>query len=285
MDPRPLAPDPDAPGHGMGVAGLGEAGLNGFALADVTHARLAALACAGAPLLHIEGLHAGYAHTEILHGVDLVLGAGQSLCLIGPNGAGKSTVLNAIFGLAEVHRGSILVDRCEVARMGAAERLQRAGIAYVLQDSSVFPDLSVEQNLRLGGYLMRRDADLQRAVESILARYPRLAERRRERAGVLSGGEQRLLEIARALMMRPRLLLIDEPSIGLEPRAITHVFEMLQGLQREDGTSILLVEQNARMGLAFADLGYVLVAGKLVAAAGGRELLADRAVGRFFLGL
>jgi branched-chain amino acid transport system ATP-binding protein len=252
--------------------------------ADVASARLRALAGGSALRLQIEGLHAGYGNTEILHGVSLALGAGQSLCLIGPNGAGKSTVLNAVFGLAKTHRGRITMDGCDVAPMAAAVRLRQAGIAYVLQESSVFPDLSVERNLLLGGYLMRHDVDARRAVERIFERYPRLAQRRRERAGVLSGGERRMLEIARALMLQPRLLLIDEPSIGLEPRATDAVFETLHDLQRRDGTSILLVEQNARQGLAFADLGYVLVAGRLVAAGAGRELLQDRAVARMFLG-
>ena len=234
--------------------------------------------------LVIEALHAGYGHTEILHGVGLTLDAGQSLCLIGPNGAGKSTVLNAVFGFADVRAGRIAVNGREVMRMAAADRVLKAGIAYVLQDSSIFPDLSVEQNLRLGGYAMRRDAQVREAVERIFGRYPHLADRRRERAGVLSGGERRLLEIARALMMSPGLLLIDEPSIGLEPRAVAQVFAMLRSVQHDDGTAILLVEQNARQGLAFADRGAVLVAGNVVATASGAQLLHDPAVGRMFLG-
>jgi branched-chain amino acid transport system ATP-binding protein len=247
--------------------------------------QLQALAGAGAPRLAIDQLHAGYGHSEILHGIDLRLGVGQSLCLVGPNGAGKSTLLNAIFGLADVHGGQMVVDgRPLHDRMSVASRLGQAGIAYVLQDSSVFPDLSVEKNLRLGGYLMRGDAAVQEAVERILERYPKLGARRTERAGVLSGGERRLLEVARSLMMQPRLLLIDEPSIGLEPRAVAQVFEMLHGMQMHDGLSILLVEQNARQGLAFADLGYVLVGGRVAAAGTGKSLLQDGAIGRMFLG-
>ncbi|WP_418316554.1 ABC transporter ATP-binding protein [Piscinibacter sakaiensis] len=236
------------------------------------------------PRLQIDGLHAGYGRSDVLHGIDLQLGVGESLCLIGPNGAGKSTVLNAVFGLADIHAGTISIDGLPLQRrLGAAERLGRAGIAYVLQDSSIFPDLSVEQNLRLGGYLMRDAAQLRQSVEAILDRYPKLAQRRFEPAAALSGGERRLLEIARALMMKPRLLLIDEPSIGLEPRAVTQVFETLHGLQR-DGLAILLVEQNVRQGLAFADRGCLLVDGQVVKIGSGAELRADPAIGRIFLG-
>jgi branched-chain amino acid transport system ATP-binding protein len=235
--------------------------------------------------LRIDGLDAGYGRTEILHGVDLRLAAGQSLCLVGPNGAGKSTVLNAVFGLADVRGGTITVEgRTIDARLAAAERLARCGIAYVLQEGSIFPDLSVERNLRLGAYLLTERAKVDALVEAIFQQYPRLADRRRAQARVLSGGERRLLEIARALMMRPRLLLIDEPSIGLEPRAVVQVFEMLRALQVSEGLSILLVEQNIRQGLGFADIGYVLAGGRVVAAGRGRELLRDRAVGEFLLG-
>jgi len=236
------------------------------------------------PRLRIQNLHAGYGHTEILHGMDLELAPGRSLCLVGPNGAGKTTVLNAVFGLADVHQGQISVDGVDVARLGSAQRLGDLGIAYVLQSSSVFPDLSVEQNLRLGAFLLRSRAKAGQAVEKILDRYPALADRRRARAGALSGGERRQLEIARALMLQPGLLLIDEPSIGLEPKAIEAVFAMLRELQQREGTSILLVEQNVRQGLAFADHGAVLVAGKPVALGTGAELLSDRMISRLFMG-
>jgi branched-chain amino acid transport system ATP-binding protein len=279
---------PDAPGadEANGSDALTEAVARGAgepARTRIPREHLVALA-GDAPLLRIEGLHAGYGPMEILHGIDLHLGAGQSLCLIGPNGAGKSTVLHSIFGMTDIRGGRIVVGDRDVTSLEADAKLKDAGIAYVLQDSSVFPDLTVEQNLRLGGYLMRRGADAKAAAERILDRYPRLAARRREPARVLSGGERRLLEISRALMMDPRLLLVDEPSIGLEPRYVDMVFEMLRDLQRSAGKSILLVGQNARKGLEFADLGYVLVAGQIAMAGTGRELLRDRAVGRLFLG-
>lgn len=248
-------------------------------------ALLDALAGTSAPRLRIDQLHAGYSRSDVLSGVDLRLGAGQSLCLIGPNGAGKSTVLNAIFGLAEVHDGTITVDGHVVdPRWNAAERLARCRIAYVLQESSIFPDLSVEQNLRLGAYLLREQAEVRELVAAIFRQYPRLADRRRAQARVLSGGERRLLEIARAFMMQPRLLLIDEPSIGLEPKAVVQVFEMLRARQASDGLSILAVEQNVRQGLEFADVGYALVGGRVVAARRGPELLRDYTIGELFLG-
>ncbi len=239
---------------------------------------------AGPPVLTVEGLVAGYGAMEILHGIELRLGAGQSLCLIGPNGAGKSTLLHSLYGFTRVTAGRVRFEGREVTRLGPNARLKQAGIAYVLQDSSVFPEMTVEENLRMGGFLMDRPAEARAAAEAVLERYPRLAERRRKPARVLSGGERRLLEISRALVMNPRLLLIDEPSIGLEPRYIDMVFEILDDLRRRDGKTIVLVEQNARKGLAFADIGYVLVSGRLALAGRAAELLDNPEVGRLFLG-
>src|SRR5438270_5891628 len=236
------------------------------------------------PVLAVDGLVAGYGAMEILHGIDLRLGAGQSLCLVGPNGAGKSTVLHSLYGFATIRRGSIRFEGREVTRLGPNEKLKQAGIAYVLQDNSVFPEMSVEENLRMGGFLMDRSADARSAAEAVLDRYPRLAERRRQPARVLSGGERRLLEISRALVMNPRLLLIDEPSIGLEPRYIDMVFEILSELRNKEGKAIVMVEQNAKKGLEFADVGYVLVSGSVAMIGTGAELLHDPQVGRLFLG-
>src|SRR5262249_20306719 len=238
----------------------------------------------GAPLLAIDDLIAGYGAMEILHGINLRLGAGQSLCLIGPNGAGKSTVLHSIYGFTTITGGRIRIGEREVTRLAPNAKLKQAGIAYILQDSSVFPDMTVEENLWMGGFLMDRPAEAHAAAEAVLARYPRLAERRRQPARVLSGGERRLLEISRALVMNPQVLLIDEPSIGLEPRYIDMVFEILDDLQRREGKTIVMVEQNAKKGLAFADIGYVLVAGRLALAARAGDLLDNPDVGRLFLG-
>ena len=236
-----------------------------------------------APHLRITDLAAGYGRTEILHGIDLDVESGQVVCLVGPNGAGKSTVLNAIFGFADIYRGSIVFGGQDVTQLAAHAKLQRAHIGYVLQDSSVFSDLSVEDNLRLGAYLAsRREGRL--AVERIFEDYPRLADRRLQPARVLSGGERRILEVARALMMAPRLLLVDEPTLGLEPRHIDTVFDALDALRRRSALSIVLVEQNAARGLNFADVGCVLVAGKIALTGKGADLAADRSLSQLFLG-
>ncbi len=236
------------------------------------------------PILSIEDLHAGYGRMEILHGVDLYVAAGQSLCLIGPNGAGKSTVLHSIFGFTTIFSGHIHMREKDITHLKPNEKLAEAGVAYILQDNSVFPDMTVEENLWMGGWLLHDAAEAKRRAEEVFAKYDRLAARRKKPASVLSGGERRLLEIARALIMRPDILLVDEPSIGLEPRFIDMVFDILEDLQHAEGKTIVMVEQNARKGLEFADVGYVLVSGQLVKAASGDDLLEDPDVGRLFLG-
>ena len=240
-----------------------------------------------APALRIDVLNAGYGQMEILHDFSLRVGRGQSLCLIGPNGAGKSTVLHSIFGFTNIFSGSVATVRdgqtIDVTRLSSNEKLQSAGIAYILQDKSVFPGMTVEENLWLGAYLMDRKS-AKRAADRIFDKYPRLAARRKHAARVLSGGERRLLEICRALVMDPKVLLVDEPSIGLEPRFIDAVFEILGDLQHNEGKTIVMVEQNAKKGLECADIGYVLVSGKLAMAGKAKDLLADADVGRLFLG-
>src|SRR6056300_1492535 len=209
--------------------------------------------------LSINNLRAGYGKMEILHDFSLRIGRGQSLCLIGPNGAGKSTVLHSIFGFTNIFSGSIVIDGKDVTALTPSQKLSEAGIAYILQDKSVFPQMTVEENLLMGGLLKDRPAEAKAAAEMVFDKYSRLADRRDKPAGVLSGGERRLLEISRALVMQPEVLLVDEPSIGLEPRFIDMVFEILDDLQKKDGKTIIMVEQNAKKGLAFADIGYVLV--------------------------
>ena len=286
---RPRIRTPVVHGHGLGdvdtvlSVDAVEQAAGGLAASGPTIAALEALV-AGPPLVAIDGLVAGYGVMEILHGIDLRLGAGQSLCLIGPNGAGKSTVLHSLYGFTTIGAGRIAVGGRDVTGMRPNARLKDAGIAYILQDNSVFPEMTVEENLWLGGYLMANPAEARRAADSIFDRYPRLAERRRRMAITLSGGERRLLEISRALIMEPKLLLVDEPSIGLEPRYIDMVFEILGDLQRKEGKTIILVEQNARKGLAFADIGYVLVAGRIALAGRASDLLDNPEVGRLFLG-
>ena len=240
---------------------------------------------AGAPpLLAIDALHAGYGRMEVLRGVSLRVTRGRSLCLVGPNGAGKSTVLNAIYGFARIFSGTVILSGRDIAKFPPSEKLKATRLAYVLQRDSVFPDMTVEENLLMGGYLLDLPSEAQAAAEAVLDRYPALKARRSERARVLSGGERRLLEISRALIMDPEVVLIDEPSIGLEPRAIDMIFEMLADLRDQGGKTLVLVEQNARKGLEFAEAGYVLVAGQLVKAGPGKEVLADPKMGRLFLG-
>ena len=238
---------------------------------------------AGDDFLTMSGVRAGYGNINILHGLDLCLGRGKALCLAGPNGAGKSTVLHAVYGLAKVFAGEIKLAGRDIGGLPPQQKTM-AGASYILQDSSIFPDMTVEENLLMGGYVLPSQDMAHEAAERIFAKYGRLAARRRQKAGALSGGERRLLEISRALITEPSLLLVDEPSIGLEPRYIDMVFEILADLRAVEGKTILMVEQNAHKGLAFADIGYILAAGELVLAGTGEELLENPDVGRLFLG-
>ena len=234
--------------------------------------------------LTIEGLNAGYGKMEILHDFNLYASKGQSVCLIGPNGAGKSTILHSVYGFSNIFSGTITVDGKDITKLSSAEKLKSVGVAYILQDNSVFPDMTVEENLLMGGYIKDNMNESYEEAEKIFEKYDHLKKRRNHPAKVLSGGERRLLEISRALVMKPSVLLVDEPSIGLEPRYIKMVFEILGDLQKNENKTIILVEQNAKKGLEFADVGYVLTSGKVVLAGKGDDLLYNDAVGRLFLG-
>jgi len=234
--------------------------------------------------LTIKQLSAGYGKMEILHNFDLFVGKAQSLCLIGPNGAGKSTILHSIYGFTNIFSGQIEINGKEITNMTPAQKLKSVGIAYILQDNSVFPDMTVEENLLMGGYIKEKTEESYKEAEKIFEKYERLRNRRNQKAKVLSGGERRLLEISRALVMRPNVLLVDEPSIGLEPKYIDMVFEILRDLQQNEKKTIILVEQNAKKGLEFADIGYVLVSGQTAIAGKGNDLLKNSDVGRLFLG-
>ena len=242
----------------------------------------------GEPFVSIDNLNAGYGKMQILHDFSLRVGRKQSLCLIGPNGAGKSTILHSIFGFTNIFSGSIRTgcgaDSQDVTALTPNEKLSNAGIAYILQSKSIFPGMTVEENLWMGGFLKDSPQQAKQTAEMIFDKYPRLAVRRRHQAKVLSGGERRLLEISRALVMEPELLLVDEPSIGLEPRFIDMVFEILDDLQHTEGKTIIMVEQNAKKGLEFADIGYVLVSGELAIAGKGDDLLKNPKVSELFLG-
>lgn len=286
----------DSEKKGIGnISGYGDAGSGAAISVDVQNASIGALQItpptysevrqlvSGTPLLSCEALTAGYGQFEILHGVPFAVGRGQSLCLIGPNGAGKSTVLHAIYGFADILHGQVQLDGADIARASPLAKLRQHGIAYILQDSSIFPNMTVEENLLLGGYVLPKH-EAQEQTERVLQKYDRLRARAKQPASALSGGERRLLEVSRALITQPSILLVDEPSIGLEPRFIDMVFEILADLQHADGKTIIMVEQNAKKGLLFADIGYVLTAGTLLMAAPGSDLITNPDVARLFLG-
>lgn len=234
------------------------------------------------PLLALSGVTAGYGNTTVIHDVDMAVERGQIVCLIGPNGSGKSTVMKSVYGFADVMDGTITFDGEAITHASPQENLA-AGIGYVLQSASVFPDMTVHENMLMGGFVFDDDDRAGERAEELYEEFPRLAERRSQKAGTLSGGERRLLELARALVVDPELLLLDEPSIGLEPRYIETVFERIEGLN-DLGTTLLLVEQNAEKGLSVADRGYVLASGEIKFVGTGEELLADEEVGRLYLG-
>jgi branched-chain amino acid transport system ATP-binding protein len=234
------------------------------------------------PLLTLEGVVAGYGAGDILRGVDLTVEAGEVVCLIGPNGAGKSTVLKTVSGLLKPRLGRVLLDGDPITRLSPRERLGRA-VVHVPQDRSLFPAMTVWENLLMGAYILRDRAEVRRRADRSAELFPIVADRRHHAAGSLSGGEQKQVELARSLMLDPRLILLDEPSIGLEPRARRAVFESIAGLAA-DGRTVLLVEQNARSGLAVAHRGAVLESGVVRLTGTGAALLTDPQVARLYLG-
>lgn len=233
--------------------------------------------------LQLGGVIAGYGQGDILRGLDLEIPAGSITCLIGPNGSGKSTVLRVISGLIRPRSGRVCLDGTDVTGARPREMLSR-GVAHVPQERSLFPAMSVWDNLLIGAHLNSDQNAVQRRAHEVAELFPLVARRRHDLAGSLSGGEQKTIEIARALMLDPRVICFDEPSIGLEPRARKAVFDMIIELNRRDGRTILLVEQNARAGLSIAHHGAVLNAGtvELVGAAG--SILENPEMARLYLG-
>jgi branched-chain amino acid transport system ATP-binding protein len=233
-------------------------------------------------LLQISELVVRYDRATVLHGISLAVAPGELVAIIGANGAGKTTTLRAVAGQIPVAGGRILLAGRDVTLLPAHERA-RLGIALVPEGRRVFPRLTVEQNLRLGAYT-RRDGEVAADLKRMGELFPVLAERARQPAGTLSGGEQQMLAIARALMARPRIVLMDEPSMGLAPRVVTEIYRIIGSLKRM-GTTILLVEQNARKALRVADRGYVLETGHLTLEAPAAALAADPRVQRAYLGV
>jgi branched-chain amino acid transport system ATP-binding protein len=232
-------------------------------------------------LLELRDVVAGYEEVEVLRGVSLTVRAGEIVCLIGANGAGKSTLLRTVFGMVRPRAGTIRFAAGEIAGLEPTEVLRR-GIGYVPQGRCNFPAMSVEENLEMGAYL-RRDRSVRADIEELLARFPVLATKRRSPAGTLSGGQQQILEMAIALLLHPRLLMIDEPSLGLDPRMVEVVFDTILAINRE-GTTILMVEQNARRALSVSHRGLVLELGRNRFEGTGEALLHDPEVREHYLG-
>jgi len=233
-------------------------------------------------LLEVRDIHAGYGKMEILRGVSLAVEAGQVVSIIGPNGAGKSTVFKTLFGLLPARQGQVRYAGEDVTNRPPADLLRR-GIAYVPQGRNVFPLMTVEQNLRLGAYIRPPSAELERDVERVYGLFPMLREARRTRATDLSGGQQQMLEMGRALLLRPRLLLLDEPTLGLAPLVFKEIFRIVEDLRRL-GQTTLMVEQNAAKALEISDYAYVLELGRNRFEGSGEAIRNDERVRHLYLG-
>ena len=233
------------------------------------------------PLLEVADLTASYGQIRALHGVDLAVGEGQVVALLGPNGAGKTTTLRAISGMVRT-TGRIAFRGRDLTGL-ATEKVTRLGIAHVPEGRGTFSGLTVAENLQLGAY-GRKGPEVARDIDRWYEIFPRLADRREQPAGSLSGGEQQMLAVARALLSRPTLLLLDEPSLGLAPLVVREVFEVLARIRAEQGTGMLLVEQNAALALELADAAYVLAAGRTVLSGPADEIRAEDSVRRSYLG-
>ncbi|HXH81644.1 MAG TPA: ABC transporter ATP-binding protein [Candidatus Tectomicrobia bacterium] len=232
-------------------------------------------------LLELRDVVAGYEEVDVLRGVSVTVRAGEIVCIIGANGAGKSTLLRTVFGMVRPRAGTIRFAGEDIAGRASTDVLRR-GIGYVPQGRCNFPAMSVEENLEMGAYL-RRDPRVRDDIEAALARFPVLAAKRRAPAGTLSGGQQQILEMAIALLLHPRLLMVDEPSLGLDPRMVEVVFETILAINRE-GTTILMVEQNARKALSVSQRGFVLELGRNRFEGTGARLLEDPEVRQHYLG-
>jgi branched-chain amino acid transport system ATP-binding protein len=234
-----------------------------------------------APLLAVQGLSSAYGRIEVLHGVDLSVRQGEIVTLIGANGAGKTTLMRCLSGVRPMTAGSVAFEGADITRMKPHLRVA-AGIVQVPEGRQVFQPLSVEDNLKLGAY--RRAGDPARDIERIYALFPILRDKRGQPAGGLSGGQQQMLAVGRAMMANPKLLLLDEPSMGLAPVIVAQIFDVILRLKAE-GATIFLVEQNASAALAIADRAYVLETGRIVLSGAGRELAADDDVRKAYLGM
>ncbi len=235
------------------------------------------------PLLEAKDIYAGYTDFDILQGVSLEVYPGEIVCVIGPNGAGKSTVFKTIYGFLKIRKGTVIFDGQEITNK-RPQQILRAGISNVPQLRSIFPQMTVKENLEMGMYIEKDKKRIAERIEYVLGLFPRLAERRAQMAGTMSGGEQRMLEIGRALMLEPKLILMDEPSAGLAPLITRMIFENVERLNKEIGLTVLMIEQNARQGLEASHRGYVLELGQNSYQGTGQELINNAEVRRAFLG-
>jgi len=233
-------------------------------------------------LLDVNNLHASYGSVDVLHGISLTVNKREVVSIVGANGAGKSTLINTLSGVVKAKSGSITFAGKTLNRLSPAT-IARSGLRQVPEGRRMFADLPVEDNLRLGGY-GRKPADIQKDLEMVFELFPRLRERRQQAAGTLSGGEQQMVAIGRAMLGRPELLMLDEPSMGLAPLVTAEIFRLIGVMQREMKIAVLLVEQNARSALKMSDRAYVLSLGRIIIAGRGDELLHDPRVQEAFLG-
>ena len=233
-------------------------------------------------LLEAKGLHAAYGDTKVLHGIDFSVEEGGVTALLGANGAGKTTTLRSICGMTRTS-GTLTLAGKSILGL-ATEDIVRLGVGHVPDGRGTFMELTVEENMRLGAYVRTDRAEVESDFERMFGYFPRLKERYRQQAGTLSGGEQQMLAISRALLLRPRLLLLDEPSFGLAPLIVKEIFSIMRRIRDEEKVSILLVEQNASLALAFAEDAYLLETGRIVVAGKAREISKDESIRRSYLG-
>jgi ABC-type branched-subunit amino acid transport system ATPase component len=233
-------------------------------------------------ILEVQNIYSGYGKIEVLHGVSIHVEPAEIICIIGPNGSGKSTLLKTCFGLLKPGKGSILFSGNDVSLMDPEERV-RIGIAYIPQGKNIFPSLSVRENLEMGGTPLGESKTIEIAIQAIFDQFPILRQRMKMKAGLMSGGEKQVLSLARALMVKPKLILLDEPSLGLAPRVIDEIYETVRKTNSE-GTPFLIVEQNARKALSMAHRAYVLDLGKKRLEDTGEGLLNNEEVKRLYLG-
>ena len=235
------------------------------------------------PLLQVNAIQTFYGPIQAIHGVTLDVDPGQIVTVLGANGAGKTTVLRTVSGVLDPERGQVVFEGDDISRL-PPDQVMRRGICHVPEGREIFPFLTVRENLMMGAYTRRDSAGIAGDIDLCFAYFPRLKEREAQRAGLLSGGEQQMLAISRALMGRPKLLLLDEPSLGLSPLLVKDIFAIIRRINDEQGVSILLVEQNARMALETAHYGYVLEVGRIVASDHCRTLLQRADIKEFYLG-